>query len=130
MTAYTEEADKAITAAQRTVEPGDLVTHEDLQGCVHGRVFSVEEGTVHVLWGTSGTPHPTQAERVHFLERPNSYACVTVTGKDEVGGSDMDYTFVSVGTADEIREDLQTYRKVPTYTVNSFRVEGETDTDD
>lgn len=128
MTQYTDEADQAITAVQRTVLPGDQVTHEDATMVLLGRVCFVEEGNVSVLWEGSDTPTPVAADRVHFLERPDSFACVTFEGHDDVSDTPMKYTLMCLGSPDTIREDLEVYGKIPGYTVHSSRVDGSDNT--
>jgi hypothetical protein len=122
MTAYTEEADEAITSSPRPVEPGDLVTHEDDIGGSLGRVFSVEEGMVRVSWSHSGKCVPVKADRLHLLERPDAYACVSFNGTDEISGDTVEYCFVTVGSPSEVAGDVKLYERNPSYTVDSFRI--------
>jgi len=122
MTTYTDEADKAITAAQRTVEPGDLVTHEDDIGGILGRVFALEGHMVSVLWSHSGKCVPVAADRVHFLERPEAFVAVSYRGEDGITGEMVEYCFVSEGPVDAVRKDIATYEKLPTYIIVASRL--------
>src|ERR1044072_712919 len=121
MNEYTEEADRAITAARRPVEPGDLVTHEDDIGGILGRVFSVDDTQAQVSWSHSSPCVTVSKDRLHFLERPEFYACVSFQGTDEISGEDISYCFVSTGTAEEIQRDLTVYGPNSSYTVSSSR---------
>lgn len=128
MSAYTEDADKAIMAAQRTVEPGDLVTHEDDIGGILGRVFTVVDDTVQVIWSQTGRCVSVAADRIHFLERPEAYVSVEYS-PDESNGEENSYRFVAVGTAEEVRQDMAVYGRSAQHTVVCSRTDSDAETD-
>jgi hypothetical protein len=120
MTEYTDEADREITDARRTVQCGDLVTHCDALYVILGRVYAVDDdGTASVSWSGQGADHGIPVDRLKYMERPEAYACVEFNGHDEIDGEETSYAFVVTGEAAGVMADLEMYQRTAHYTVTS-----------
>lgn len=110
------------------LEPGDLVTHEDVpERLVTGRVAGPVEGVpgyVTVIW-PGMTAVPVKSDRLHLVSRPDAYAVVHYAGDDGSGNyaGVEPYTFVITGASEDIEDDVAIYREAPGYRVVSFRLD-------
>lgn len=118
---YTDEVDREIRNSPRTLEPGDLVRHEDGFGELGHVLEHEDDGYVRVYWPT-GKCTSVKGGRLRLAERPAAYIAVSYQGHDEVSGTRTSYCFVASGTPDSIARDMELFNGVEGYTVLSFRI--------
>lgn len=129
MTEYTDDADKAIREAPRTVQAGDLVSHVDDPLRSLGRVYVVDDdGTASVQIPGQRVQHGIPVDRLTFVERPEAFASIEFNGHDEIDDTEISYAFVIVDTPEQIMRDVETFGRTEGYTVvNSHVPEPETE---
>jgi|SRR5687768_265804 len=116
-----------------TIQPGDLVTHEDGPYFMRGEIYAVTDGVASVEWPGVDVHDGIPVERLRFVSRPAAYVCLSFHGTDDVDGGDRTYRFVHTSEdPDVIRGDVDFYGRTAGYTVESSYVPespGEDDAD-
>jgi hypothetical protein len=126
---YTDEADDVIRATPRTLEPGDVVCHEDGFGDLGHVLEQEDDGYLRVYWPT-GKCTSVRGNRLRLMERPSAYLAVSFQGCDEVSGTRTSYCFAISDTPEIIARDKDLFDAVEGYTVLSYRLPEESVPDD